>query len=196
MAKAVTLKNSSNEEVYPVTDISLVNGELNGARIVNASVGSDKLTPNAVWEENIKDSAVTPAKIDLSKLFFYKACSQAAVNITTAWVNTAISGWNLTITAEVGAIYRVEVGTGYVAYNGSSMAEVDIKLGATGATGLAHAPSTMTGTYGGGVSIGRIAVSFFTATSTNVTFTTYLRSGATGNLFRVDAGHIFVTRIG
>lgn len=26
MAKAVTLKNSSNEEVYPVTDISLVNG--------------------------------------------------------------------------------------------------------------------------------------------------------------------------
>ena len=26
MAKAVTLKNSNNEEVYPVTDISLVNG--------------------------------------------------------------------------------------------------------------------------------------------------------------------------
>lgn len=40
MAKAVTLKNNNNEEVYPVTDISLVNGELNGARIVNASVGS------------------------------------------------------------------------------------------------------------------------------------------------------------
>ena len=64
MAKAVTLKNNNNEEIYPVTDISLVNGELNGARIVNASVGSDKLTPNAVWEENIKDGAVTSAKID------------------------------------------------------------------------------------------------------------------------------------
>lgn len=63
MAKAVTLKNNNNEEVYPVTDISLVNGELNGARIVNASVGSDKLTPNAVWEENIKDGAVTQNKI-------------------------------------------------------------------------------------------------------------------------------------
>ena len=63
MAKAVTLKNSNNEEIYPVTDISLVNGELNGARIVNASVGSDKLTPNAVWEENIKDGAVTQNKI-------------------------------------------------------------------------------------------------------------------------------------
>ena len=63
MAKAVTLKNSNNEEIYPVTDISLVNGELNGARIVNASVGSDKLTPNADWEENIKDGAVTQNKI-------------------------------------------------------------------------------------------------------------------------------------
>ncbi len=68
MAKAVTLKNNNNEEVYPVTDISLVNGELNGARIVNASVGSDKLTPNAVWEENIKDKAVTSAKIDWTTL--------------------------------------------------------------------------------------------------------------------------------
>lgn len=63
MAKAVTLKNNNNEEIYPVTDISLVNGELNGARIVNASVGSDKLTPNAVWTENIKDGAVTQNKI-------------------------------------------------------------------------------------------------------------------------------------
>lgn len=63
MAKAVTLKNNNDEEIYPVTDISLVNGELNGARIVNASVGSDKLTPNAVWNENIKDGAVTTSKI-------------------------------------------------------------------------------------------------------------------------------------
>ena len=32
MTKAVTLKNSNNKEIYPVTDISLVNGELNGTR--------------------------------------------------------------------------------------------------------------------------------------------------------------------
>lgn len=64
MAKAVTLKNNNNEEVYPVTDIDLVNGDINGVRIANASVGSDKLTANAVWEENIKDGAVTSAKID------------------------------------------------------------------------------------------------------------------------------------
>lgn len=70
MAKAVTLKNDNNEEVYPVTDISLVNGELNGARIVNASVGSDKLTPNAVWTENIKDGAVTSTKINWTTFKF------------------------------------------------------------------------------------------------------------------------------
>lgn len=64
MAKAVILNDSNGEEVYPVTDISLVNGELNGAKIVNASVGSDKLTTNAVWNENIKDGAVTSNKID------------------------------------------------------------------------------------------------------------------------------------
>lgn len=68
MAKAVILNDSNGEEVYPVTDISLVNGELNGAKIVNASVGSDKLTPNAVWNENIKNGAVTSSKIDWTTL--------------------------------------------------------------------------------------------------------------------------------
>lgn len=68
MAKAVILNDNNGEEVYPVTDISLVNGELNGAKIVNASVGSDKLTPNAVWNENIKDGAVTSSKIDFMTL--------------------------------------------------------------------------------------------------------------------------------
>lgn len=63
MAKTVILNDSNGEEVYPETDISLVNGELDGAKIVNASVGSDKLTPNAVWNENIKDGAVTSSKI-------------------------------------------------------------------------------------------------------------------------------------
>lgn len=49
MAKAVTLKNTSDEEIYPVTDISLVNGEIS--------------------TERIADGAVTPAKLDLGSLF-------------------------------------------------------------------------------------------------------------------------------
>lgn len=43
MAKAVTLKNQNNEEVYPVTDISLVNGELSTARIADGAVTSAKI---------------------------------------------------------------------------------------------------------------------------------------------------------
>ena len=54
MAKAVTLKNSNNEEVYPVTDISLVNGNITAGRIADGAVTTDK----------IADKAVTSSKID------------------------------------------------------------------------------------------------------------------------------------
>ena len=54
MAKAVTLKNNNNEEVYPVTDISLVNGNIPTGRI----------TDNAVTTPKIANKAVTSDKID------------------------------------------------------------------------------------------------------------------------------------
>ena len=110
MAKAVTLKNTNDEEVYPVTDISLVNGELNGARIVDASVGSDKLTPNAVWEENIKDGAVTSDKIDWMTIpqgatglsyqnfkgyFDIGNIRIQYMNLKQTGLNTAAYGWNV-----------------------------------------------------------------------------------------------------
>lgn len=53
MAKAVTLKNQNNEEVYPVTNISLVNGEIPTGRIADEAVTEDKLA----------DAAVTAAKL-------------------------------------------------------------------------------------------------------------------------------------
>ena len=43
MAKAVTLKNNNNEEVYPVTDLSLVNGDIPTGRIADNAVTSDKI---------------------------------------------------------------------------------------------------------------------------------------------------------
>lgn len=43
MAKAVTLKNNNNEEVYPVTDLSLVNGNIPTGRIADKAVTSDKI---------------------------------------------------------------------------------------------------------------------------------------------------------
>lgn len=43
MAKAVTLKNQNNEEVYPVTDISLVNGNIAANRITDGAVTAAKV---------------------------------------------------------------------------------------------------------------------------------------------------------
>ena len=43
MAKAVTLKNNNDEEVYPVTDLSLVNGNIPTGRIADNAVTSDKI---------------------------------------------------------------------------------------------------------------------------------------------------------
>ena len=43
MAKAVTLKNNNNEEVYPVTDLSLVNGNISTGRIADNAVTSAKI---------------------------------------------------------------------------------------------------------------------------------------------------------
>ena len=54
MAKAVTLKNSNNEEVYPVTDLSLVNGNIPTGRIAD----------NAITTPKIADDSVTSDKID------------------------------------------------------------------------------------------------------------------------------------
>lgn len=43
MAKSVTLKNSNNEEIYPVTDLSLVNGNIPTGRIADNAITSDKI---------------------------------------------------------------------------------------------------------------------------------------------------------
>ena len=58
MAKAVTLKNNNNEEVYPVTDLSLVNGNIPTGRIAD----------NAITTSKIANGAVTSDKIDWTTL--------------------------------------------------------------------------------------------------------------------------------
>lgn len=58
MAKAVTLKNNNNEEVYPVTDLSLVNGNIPTGRIAD----------NAITTSKLANEAVTSAKIDWTTL--------------------------------------------------------------------------------------------------------------------------------
>lgn len=53
MAKAVTLKNNNNEEVYPVTDLSLVNGNIPTGRIADNAIATSKLANEAVTSDKI-----------------------------------------------------------------------------------------------------------------------------------------------
>lgn len=58
MAKAVTLKNNNNEEVYPVTDLSLVNGNIPTGRIADNAITTDKIADNAVTSDKINWKAM------------------------------------------------------------------------------------------------------------------------------------------
>ena len=60
MAKAVTLKNNNNEEVYPVTDLSLVNGNIPTGRIADNAVTSDKVDFTTLYKSATPLSALLP----------------------------------------------------------------------------------------------------------------------------------------
>lgn len=64
MAKAVTLKNKSGEEVYPVTDASLVNGSLGQSQIASNAITAAKIVDGAVTAAKIANGAVTKDKLD------------------------------------------------------------------------------------------------------------------------------------
>lgn len=53
MAKAVTLKNNNDEEVYPVTDLSLVNGNIPTGRIADSAITTPKIADGAVTQDKI-----------------------------------------------------------------------------------------------------------------------------------------------
>ena len=83
MAKAVTLKNSNNEEVYPVTDLSLVNGNIPTGRIADNAVTSDKIdwtTYTPVWTTyDIRDrytDAILQLKTRLGRSFTAKVINK------------------------------------------------------------------------------------------------------------------------
>ena len=103
MAKAVTLKNNNNEEVYPVTDISLVNGNIPTGRIAD----------NAVTSAKIANGAVTSAKIDWAKLMesgewvLADSASLSSDTAGTSFLNvevpTALQGANVEYRLTIGA---------------------------------------------------------------------------------------------
>ena len=104
MAKAVTLKNNNNEEIYPVTDLSLVNGNIPTGRIADnaittpkiadGTITTDKIADGAVTTGKIADKAITSDKIDW-KTLGYKHAS-APTDVTVEASNTTLVTLKLT----------------------------------------------------------------------------------------------------
>lgn len=68
MAKAVTLKNNDNEDIYPVTSIDLVNGEVPTSKLANGAITTAKITNLAVTGAKLADGSITGDKIDYSSM--------------------------------------------------------------------------------------------------------------------------------
>ena len=107
MAKAVTLNDSNGEEVYPVTDLSLVNGNIPTGRIAD----------NAITTPKIANKAVTSAKIDWTTLMqsgewvLIDSASLPSKTSGTTFLNLAVPGEFLGADVE----YRLTIGAEFLA---------------------------------------------------------------------------------
>lgn len=194
-AGAVLLNNGSDLE----TELSqyVTAEDIASTSALTPPVQTNMIADGAVTTGKIANNAVTTDKIDWTKLQkYYKACSQVnPFNIPTAWKQTTPSGWTLTFSTNSGEIYKVEIVTGYLCWNGGGLTELDMHIVSSGATVISAVPSTMTGTYGGGVSIGRRASGILKATGNSMTIKVGVASGSTGNYARIDQGYILAERI-
>lgn len=194
-AGAVLLNNGSDLE----TELSqyVTAEDIASTSALTPPVQTNMIANGAVTTAKIANKAVTTDKIDWTKLQkYYKACSQVnPFNISTAWHQTTPSGWTLTFSTNAGEIYKVEIVTGYLCWNGGGLTELDMHIVSSDATVISSVPSTMTGTYGGGVSIGRRASGILKATGNSMTVKVGVASGSTGNYARIDQGYILAERI-
>lgn len=90
MAKAVTLKNNDNEDIYPVTSIDLVNGAVPTSKLANGAVTGAKITNLSITGDKLAAASITDDKIDYSTMgpvwsSFYFALPQVSqdVSVTT-----------------------------------------------------------------------------------------------------------------
>ena len=194
-AGAVLLNNGSDLE----TELSqyVTAEDIASTSALTPPVQTNMIADGAVTTGKIANKAVTSDKINWTTLQkYYKACSQVyPFNISTAWKQTTPSGWTLTFPTNAGEIYKVEIVTGYLCWNGGTLTELDMHIVSSDSTVISAVPSTMTGTYGGGVSIGRRASSILKATGNSMTVKVGVVTGATGNYARIDQGYILAERI-
>ena len=194
-AGAVLLNNGSDLE----TELSqyVTAEDIASTSALTPPVQTNMIANSAVTTGKIANKAVTSDKIDWTKLQkYYKACGQVnPFNIPTAWQSVTPSGWTLTFPTNAGEIYKVEIVTGYLCWNGGTQTELDMHVQYSGATEISRASSTMTGTFGGSVSIGRSAFGILKATGNSMTVKAGIASGGTGNYARIDGGFILAERI-
>ena len=100
MAKAVTLKNNNNEEVYPVTDLSLVNGNIPTGRIVDNAITTDKIDWNSIINNGSDgEYLLTKSGSDISfKPISYRIGETLVVSQNLAelsWSGTTCATWTV-----------------------------------------------------------------------------------------------------
>lgn len=150
MAKAVTLKNNDNEEIYPVTSADLVTGTIPTSSLRDSSVTTPKIDNLAVTTSKLADNSITSSKIDYSTMgpvwsSFYFTLPQTGQNV----VVTTKKGTQLTFKISNGGtcIRIVSGGSNIKLVRNTWMATYSSSItGNHGAHGLASG-STITNRY-------------------------------------------------
>ena len=117
MAKIVTLKNSNDEEVYPVTVASAVNDSLYAD-----SEGVPSTITGDITSARIADDAVTAAKIDWSSI---AATGKYAASFTTT--STTLTD-KITITGIPKGKYFIRAYSNWANYDGGANGECNMRI--------------------------------------------------------------------
>ena len=175
MAKAVTLKNNNDEEVYPVTDLSLVNGDIPTGRIAD----------NAITTAKIADNAITSDKIDWATL--YKSATPLSATLSVQ-ANTETDVQSLTLPAGKWRVFWAVRSYGASAQNDTIYA--GLKVDGDKVQNLAANDAVSGGTLRPYISCSYEAN--ITATST---VSTYVTMAMQGNV-SVETTYLFALRVG
>lgn len=81
--KAVTLKNSNDDTVYPVTDVSLVNGGIFADTIAPVEAG-EQITTNMIADGAVTVEKLAPGIVTLTRTVLFSNSSGTAANITVS----------------------------------------------------------------------------------------------------------------
>ena len=127
MAKAVTLKNNNNEEVYPVTDLSLVNGNIPTGRIADKAITTPKIADNAVTSDKIDWATLAQSGEWVLVDSAYLTADTSGTTFLEVSVPTALQGGNVE--------YRLTIGAEFLASSFNSYPYLNCKRNGVYGTG-------------------------------------------------------------